>query len=219
MNKLLTFSLSVGLAMASLPACGTDPATDKEETGSTTDSGNDSTGNDTGTDVSSDGFTISGNYSGTDIPAGSKIAILWMVTSGSPDYAYKLGEGTMGDGSFSITLPEPLPSECVNSWGAAVGLVVAMRSDLTIPDGEIEGDEPEGLLGVSARQAIIWREAALDGNGPSWANDFSVGYSCGQCVPTGETFDAYEPANCDDSIVIDGLDGLDGEEPEFCNWT
>ncbi len=198
---LITVALSTG--------CGSD-------TPPSPDSGTESVQEGPGATVTADGsgVVITGNYTGLDIPDGSQLALIWMVSSGSPDYDYKLGDGTMDNGTFTVTLPRPLPAEAINSWGIGVGLLVVVPANTVIADGIMEETAYDDIFGLSPQHSIIWREATVDTDRAPWGEDFPEGYSCGSCVSGTGTFDGFSPTDCSEPVVMTDL-----EEDSFCNWT
>ena len=81
--------------------------------------------------------TVSGSVDAT-VPSEAQTAvIIWEVSSGSPDYVYKFGEGTAADGRFSITLSSDPPAEAINSYGLGVGLVAVLVPGVTLPEGRV----------------------------------------------------------------------------------
>jgi hypothetical protein len=158
--------------------------------------------------------TAQGSISGGTAPAGSKVLVAWSVSSGSPDYVFKFGEGTVKGGTFVVGALDEPPAEAINSYGLGIGFLVLVDGKVSLPDGKFDEDDLGELFGMSARHAIIWRaETAKDGR--TWGSDFPAGYSCGVCVPApeGETFDSYAPVDCS-KMVIDM-----SSERDVCNWT
>jgi hypothetical protein len=185
MHKVTHF-LSLGLLAtslaASLAACDPDsPA-----------------GSDAGPpDGGATSITVDGITSGDGAPANGQIAVVWSVFTGSNDHAYFFGHGTQTAGAFHLPLLTAPPAEALNN-GTGVGLVLLFSADAVLPpDGVYEGDAPAGLLGASARHAVIYRAASADAQILPWSSDFPVGYSCGSCVDVADGFDTYAPTACD----------------------
>ncbi len=158
----------------------------------------------------SSGFEVTG-----DVNTDKDVMLLWTVSSGSPDYVYKFGEGTADGESFELSLDGDPPAEAINSYGIGVAIVSTIPDGMDIPeDGKLDGDIVETYFDgnplISNEKAIIFKSA---GEGLDWSDDFSDGYTCGQCVRGGEgDFDSFEPGSCDDF-------DLSVESDAFCDWT
>lgn len=178
--------------------------------GNTADAGGSSEGIDAGEPTN--GFTVAGGITGTPIPPSSDITVGWMVSSGSPDYIYITGAGQSVADTFSVTVPESLTSEAVNSYGVGVGFVVLIDEGGEISTGVLAEEDDSLILGISQNHAIIWIDEAS--SGPGWSEAFPVGYSCGVCVPAdkGESFDSFVPVSCDEVLISTPFEGV-------CNWT
>lgn len=166
---------------------------------------------------SSGGGQAAFSFSAT-APAGSAsatLAVAWVVSSGSPDYTYSFGSGSLSGATFQVTFAtDPPPAEALNSYGVGVGLIVAYQAGTSVPQGKIDfGALEPKLLGLSARHAVIYKKA--DASTIEWATQFPTGYSCGVCgpPPSGSLFDTYAPVDCS-TVKLD----LTGTE-ESCNWT
>ena len=97
-----------------------------------------------------------------------------------------------------------------------VGLVVALPADTVIPDGIMESNAYDDIIGASPRHTIIWREADIDTERAPWGSDFSEGFSCGSCLPSTSSFEGYEPTDCSDPFI---MYDIDDESAPFCNWS
>jgi hypothetical protein len=167
------------------------------------------------------GLTVSGTVDEAVQGEGQRAAIIWEVSSGSPDYAYKFGEGTVTQGRFSITLPGDPPLDAINSFGIGVGFVVVLASGVMVPDGKIAADIFEKfVVGISARNSVIWRakSLALPDPGPPpdwWPLGFPEGFACGVCTPRpdGGSFDGFVPTSCAELGVSVPV------TQDVCNWT
>jgi hypothetical protein len=152
---------------------------------------------------------------------GLTAAVFWEVATGSPDYAYKFGEGIVTNGRFSITLPGDPPTEAINSFGIGVGIVVVLAPGVTLPDGRLAPDVlAADIVGISARNSVIWRAKTLDlpESGPPpnwWPLGFPQGLACGACTPRpdGGSFDGFAPTACD-QLQISAVNTA-----SVCNWT
>ncbi|HEU0029959.1 MAG TPA: hypothetical protein VFQ53_04945 [Kofleriaceae bacterium] len=163
-------------------------------------------------DAPAAGFSVEGTIDVANPPAGAKLAVLWVVSSGSPDTVVKFGETVPTGTTFVLGLASDPPANAINSDGLAVGLLALFAPDAALPpDGTVVTDpdalEPK-VLGLG-EDAVIWRGP---GTGqPAWTAPFPHGYSCGKCVrATTETFDTFTPAACAISVAA-------SHEP--CNWT
>jgi hypothetical protein len=147
--------------------------------------------------------------------------MIWTVSSGSPDYAYKFGEGTVTNGRFAITLPSDPPAEAVESFGIGIGIVMVLAPGVVLPDGKITtAFSAADILGLSTRGSVVWRAKSLNlpdvGPPPGWwPLSFPVGYACGACTPAPDAggFDGFAPTSCD-QIQINAY-----VQADVCNWT
>ena len=135
-------------------------------------------------------FVVSGSVDDAVQGEGRTAALIWVVSSGSPDYGYKFGEGTIGNGRFSITLPGDPPAEAINSFGVGVATVLVPLSGVTWPDGKlVDANLGSQISGISARHSVIWRAKSLDlgdagvREDVTWPLQFPAGLSCGTCTP------------------------------------
>lgn len=168
--------------------------------------------------------SVKGSVIGTQIPQQAKAVVIWSVSSGSPDYSYKYGEGTFRDAKFTVSLPGDVPTEAINSYGIGIGVVALVPPGTPIPDGRVSGGEHDGqatgaeleVLGFTTEYAIIWKTASA--RDLSWSSSFPVGMSCGICLPAveGEVFDSFVPIDCS-TVKIETAS--DPDELHACNWT
>jgi hypothetical protein len=179
------------------------------------DSTHDQTGN--GAGQTAHGLTISGPVDDAVQGSSQTAYLIWEVYSGSSDYAYRFGEGTIANGRFSITLPGDPPAEALNSSELGIAVVLVLPAGQTLPDGKLDRHaiSSSNIAGASTRHSVIWR--AKDLNLPSnfWPSDFPPGYSCGACTPKpdGGRFEGFTPTACDE-IRITTYD-----QAAMCNWT
>ena len=165
--------------------------------------------------------TLSGPVDDAVQAAGRTAVLLWEVSSGSPDYLYKFGEGTVANGRFSIVLPGDPLDEAINSFGIGVAIVVVLPAGITLADGRlaIKAFNADTMAGVSARYSVIWRAQTLDFPSPPpanfWPLSFPVGYACGACTlkPDGGSFEGFAPTSCDQIHITTYSQGT------MCNWT
>jgi hypothetical protein len=152
---------------------------------------------------------------------GRTAVLLWEVSSGSPDYVYKFGEGTVANGRFSIALPGNPPADAINSFGVGIAIIVVLPAGKTLADGKLAANAftPDDMAGVSTRYSVIWRAQTLSlpSTAPEdfWPFSFPPGYACGACTPKpdGGSFEGFAPTSCD-QIQITTYD-ID----QMCNWT
>jgi hypothetical protein len=163
---------------------------------------------------------LTGSVIGQVVPATGTTFVAWVVSSGSPDYTYKTGDGTSTGTTFMVgSIASPPPPEALNMIGTntlGVGIVVLLPAGTTIPDGILSDTALDTMEGFTLQHAIIWRTGDFSTmSGLEWINDFPESeYRCGVCVPaTGQGFDTFAPAACSD-VVID----VDENNP-VCNWT
>ncbi|HZI14728.1 MAG TPA: hypothetical protein VE153_30450 [Myxococcus sp.] len=187
-------------------------ACDEDPSGETPDAGQPDAGS---------AFTVGGSLTaaaGKQVPASAKLMVLWAVSSGSPDYVYKFGEGTSTGASFSLQLPQLPPADALNRGELGVGLMLLEPGTYALADGRYEDADPpfEQALGAAGQYAIIYK-AKEQVAGPAWAERFPVGYSCGKGAPPATTggFETFEPVSCASiSVTVDDIDNI-----EFVNWT
>lgn len=163
-------------------------------------------------------------------PGSADLVVAWTVSSGSPDYEYIAGTGSLTAEGFDVDVSAPVPDEALNQYdgfGLGVGLIVAFNAGDAPAQGRLSGDAEDGfydlITGASPRYALIYRDGE-DSEFPfepeeefEWPLDFPQGLSCGRGVPApdGATFDSFEPVSCDLLELRFG----DVDEFEFVNWT
>lgn len=153
-------------------------------------------------------FSASGPIT-TSGPA-NPVFVAWQVTSGSPDYLWKFGEGTSTATTFMVTMGSNPPAQAINSYGLAIGLVVMLPDGVALPpDGIIDDNDFEPIAGT-ANHWIIFK--APGATLPGWPESFPEGYACGVCVETSGTFDDFAVTACDSLEMVRDL-------TDVCNWT
>jgi hypothetical protein len=168
---------------------------------------------------SDSGFVVSGtiqNNTGQPIPAGTRLLVGWTVTSGSLDYSYTFGEGTIdaAAGTFRIVFNEPPPPEALNTGGLGVGIIVATTNPAVGNGFHLDQLSPSELVGAAGRYGIIY---IADPNIqiPLWATAFTPGYGVGVGVDAVNGFDIFQPTSQTGVVlIIDNLANID-----FVNWT
>jgi hypothetical protein len=169
----------------------------------------------------SQGFVVTGtiqNNTQAPIPPNARLVVAWVVSSGSPDYSYVFGQGTLDPsaGTFEIRLDQPPPSQALNDGALGVGIIV-VTTNQSIGDGQdISGVPETELIGAAGQYGIIFTtdpdQAAQYRN---WAAQFEAGYGVGVGVQVPADFDRFEPASPSSVVlIIDDLQNI-----EFVNWT
>jgi hypothetical protein len=200
------------LLLITAPACEEDSSETPDAGTQVPDSGQPDAGS---------GFSAGGSLTpgpGKQVPESAKPVVLWSVSSGSPDYLYKFGEGTSSGATFALSLPTPPPAEALNRAELGVGVVLLMPTSFSQADGRYEDEDLffDAVIGAAGQYAIIYK-ANEQVASPSWVSLFPVGYSCGKGVeaPAGSSFDTFEPVSCASiNITVDDAANFD-----FVNWT
>ncbi|WP_437654523.1 hypothetical protein [Sorangium sp. So ce1182] len=164
----------------------------------------------------SEGFSITGPISGDAVSDDAGVIVIWVVSSGDPDYFFNLGEGSVSGATFTVGFGSTPPRAAINSHGVGVGFVALLEPGTEVPDGEFDPDRfKTAVLAASPQHAIIWRDASRPGL--SWSGSFPDGYGCGKCVaaPDGG-FDSFEPVACTE-VEVQATSDMDSLE--FCGWT
>lgn len=173
------------------------------------DARTDAVASDASIDSPPGGFTVNGTIATSGSANG--VFVAWSVSSGSPDYLWKFGQGTSTATTFMVTMSSEPPAQAINSFGVAVGFVVMIPDGVQLPaDGMIEESNFEPI-GITPRHAIIYRTATS--TIPGWPEAFPVGYACGMCVDQTTTFDAFVVTDCGNVEMVRG------PIANVCNWT
>ena len=166
-------------------------------------------------------FVVTGtiqNNTQAPIPANARLLVFWGVSSGTPDYSYVFGEGTIDPtaGTFQIRLDQPPPPQALNREVLGVGLIV-VTTNQSIGTGVTPGNIAESeLIGAAGQYGIIFigdeEQVAQYRN---WAGEFENGYGVGVGVAVPDDFDRFEPVSPSSVVlIIDDLANI-----EFVNWT
>ncbi len=157
------------------------------------------------------------NKTNAPIPPGARLIAVWGVTSGTPDYGYVFGEGTIErfTGTFRIRFDRPPPTEALNAGVLGVAFVIA-TTDQSLKDGDIITSPMTGVIGITAQHAVIFvasQQPAVQL--PDWVAAFDTGYGLGVGVKVPGTFDKFQPANPSSArLIVD-----DPANIEVVNWT
>jgi hypothetical protein len=166
-----------------------------------------------------DGFVVTGtiqNNTGQPLPANTRVLVVWVVSSGSPDYSYVFGQGTVdaAAGTFRIQLDQSPPAIALNTGGLGVGVIVATTNQSIENGDDVEDVQLSELVGAAGRHGVIF----IDQNGvqdPEWATAFESGYGVGVGVDVVDDFDRFEPADPSSVVlIIDDIENID-----IVNWT
>lgn len=191
------------LALFLLVGCGDDGGG-----GGTPDAAVDSSGS--GDSGGGGAFSVTGVVNGM-APANTNVAVIWVVSSGSPDYAYKYGDGSVAGATFTASFAAAAPAAALNNGTIGVGIVVQLAPGTTAPDGMFDEATFDTATGFTPLHSIIFK---VDGaTGVDWIEAFPTGYSCGMCVQNGTGFDGWAPTDCSNVTIEQGLTA------EACNWT
>jgi hypothetical protein len=180
----------------------------------------------TGPDTSSY-FSISGtikNPKSIKIPSEAKLYVVWMVSSGSPDYGYvvKAGGVNTSTNTFSLLLTTPPPAEALNR--NELGIAYVFLSTASIPDGKLLDDDilndTTTMIGAISDRAIIYVNGNPDtaNYNRTWVKDFNFkkGYNFGKgWYNPNPGFDGFTP----DNSAIELLISRDFDDYVFPNWT
>ncbi|MBS2020333.1 MAG: hypothetical protein JST00_46175 [Deltaproteobacteria bacterium] len=147
-------------------------------------------------------------------PAGSKVALLWEVSAGSPDYIYAQSAGSLQASQVSLDAATP-PAEALNGGKLGVAYVTVLDAAATTTDGKIDNDTFKSrALAISPDHAVIYRASTESAVKNGWDADFPQGYSCGKCVRAETGFDKFVPVSCSEVRLVPM-----SAKPKVCNWT
>jgi hypothetical protein len=163
-------------------------------------------------------FVVTGtiqNNTGAPLPDNTRLLVVWQVTSGSPDYSYVFGQGTVNAeaGTFRVELDQPPPAQALNNGNLGVGIIVATTNQ-TLGDGGNVDQILDELIGAAGRYGVIY-VGPSGAQSPQWASGFPTGYGVGVGVDVENDFDQFQPASPSSVVlIIDALENID-----FVNWT
>jgi len=162
--------------------------------------------------------TVSGTISvqnGATVPANARIVILWGVSSGSSDYAYVWGTGTVSStGAWSVTLPTEPPAAALNDGRLGVGLVL-LTTDQGLADGQVPDNYAwPGLLGMSEDHSVVFTKNVSAAMAADWPGRFD-GFGVGLVQRSTTSFDSFTRVGLGDIVIV--VDDLANLNPP--NWT
>jgi hypothetical protein len=168
-----------------------------------------------------DGFVISGNIQNntqTEIPSNARLLVVWVVSSGSPDYSYVFGEGTIDRdaGTFEVGMTDPPPAAALNAGALGVGIIV-VTTNATVSTGDDLEDIPEAeVIGAAGWYGVIYvGDPAVAEQVRAWSADFDSGYGVGVGEEVPGSFDRFVPTSVSGVLlIIDDLSNI-----TFVNWT
>ena len=168
-------------------------------------------------------FVVTGgiqNNTQTAIPENAHVVVVWGVSSGTPDYGYVFGRGTINRllGSFRIEFDAPPPPTALNMGELGVALIVVTTGQ-SWQDGDslIARDAGwDDVIGISQQHAVIFVNSGNATQMREWAGAFDIGYSVGVGVHIpNEVFDIFQPVSPSGAVLtIDDPANL-----TTVNWT
>jgi hypothetical protein len=186
----------------------------------------------TGPDTNNENFVVTGTLrvaDGESLPASPRLLVVWQVSSGSPDYEYSFGEGSIDvpTMTYRIEVPHEIPDVACNRRGdttmrAGVGYIILFNDpDGSLKSGMVIGDDPlPDLAGAVSKILIVYRQGndAACREYRSWLPDFTTGFSLGMGADGGPNKkDILVPVSSDTKPEL--LISSDPEDFEFPNWT
>ena len=135
------------------------------------------------------------------VAGGTQVALLWVIDKGPGQYV-KAGGGIAHGNEALLDLPTQLPEPAVlvgEEGQIAIGHIFLLDADADIPDGTIDPELSEDVVGVAENHALIWRSNNAPLEEAIWPNAFPSGYSCGQCRP--DTFYNFDPVSCHEAVI------------------
>lgn len=168
-------------------------------------------------------LTISGSIidrSGDPIPAGVRVIGVWFVASGTPDYEFIFGEGSIDPSrtSFSLTFDRNPPSEALNDDGLGVGYITLVNDSSLHQGDRLPADfkPEESIVGGSERYVVIYVRDKQVAHGFPWVSSFESGYSVGLVTEEPEEYFVGFTPTASDGITA-SFD--DWKNMKFPDWT
>ena len=167
-------------------------------------------------------YVVSGaldNRTGAALPENARVVVLWGVSSGTPDYSYIYGHGSIDRATnrYSVTFDAAPPAEALNQPdGVGVGLVL-VTTDASLGDGRLpQGWDTSKIIGASGQHAVIYLAGSPSRAPTSWLRDFRRGFNVGEGITIpNSVFDGFSPVAADAlEVIVDDLENID-----FVNWT
>lgn len=147
-------------------------------------------------------------------PSGAKVALLWQVSSGSPDYLYAQNAGTTQAEKVTLSASVP-PADALNAGKIGIAFVTVFDSATTLADGKIDEKTYESsALAISPEYAVIYRATTDTVLKNGWDANFPQGYACGKCQRAETGFDTFVPVSCSEIRLVPL-----SSKPKVCNWT
>lgn len=144
------------------------------------------------------------------LPERARLIAVWQVSTASPGYLFKFGEGVTEGDRFELVLDEfAPPAEALNGDGVGAAFLLAVKEDTPMPPaGMLDRASFRMLesmaLGISAHHGLIFvapdAETDLD-----WTDRFERGaFACGERVPAPEEggLESFAPIDCDATEVV-----------------
>lgn len=170
---------------------------------------------------SSQGFVVTGtiqNNTQAPIPPDARLIVAWGVSSGSPDYSYVFGEGTLDPvaGTFRIQFDQPPPAQALNLGALGVGIIVVTTNQSLQTGDDLSTASEADFIGAAGQYGVIFTTTPAEAaQYRDWAADFEAGYGVGVGVQVPGDFDRFDPAASSSVVlIIDDLQNI-----EFVNWT
>jgi len=165
-------------------------------------------------------YTVTGsieNIKGITLTDNMKVYVLWGVSSGSPDYTYVWGKGTINKNNltFKITLTDKPPIEALNTKSLGVG-IIAILDDSELQNGVLPTNYPnEKVIGFAGWYSIIYKADESLNFKIKWVEKFKKGYNTGIGVEGEGIFDSFAPTNENSiKLIIDDFANI-----KTVNWT
>jgi hypothetical protein len=155
-------------------------------------------------------FPVEGDVVGP-APASGIVVVAWVVSSGSPDYVYKFGQGASTETHYMVSFTGDPPAAALNSYGVGVGILAILAPGTTLPPDGIVSESAFNGAKFSTDYGIIFK--APNATSPAaWMQSFPQGFACGHCVRAATGFDSFEVTQCGNVQILTNPLGV-------CNWT
>jgi len=165
-------------------------------------------------------LTVTGtieNLNGTTLTENMKVYVFWRVTSGSPDYTYVWGKGSIDKSNmtFEVNLKDKPPTAALNIGSLGVG-IIAIIDDNALQNGILPTDYPtEKMIGIAGWNSVIFKADTSMDSSIDWLKRFNTGYDTGIGVDEEGIFDSFKPTDKNSiKIIIDAMGNI-----RVVNWT